>query len=77
MAAVAWRYFGLRKEPPALQEFLQQHPEIRTIELRLDNDSPGRMASAHIQKIYADHYQMLDLPPYLEGGDYADVAKTT
>lgn len=63
------------KEPPALQVFLQQHPEIRTIELRLDNDSPGRMASAHIQKIYADHYQMLDLPPYLEGGDYADVAK--
>lgn len=63
------------KEPPALQEFLQQHPEIRTIELRLDNDSPGRMASAHIQKIYADHYQMLDLPPCLEGGDYADVAK--
>ena len=42
MAAVTWRYFGLRKEPPALQE-LQQHPEIRTIELRLDNDSPGRM----------------------------------
>ena len=64
------------KEPPALQEFLQQHPEIRTIELRLDNDSPGRMASAHIQKIYADHYQMLDLPPCLEGGDYADVAKS-
>ena len=56
------------KEPPALQEFLQQHPEIRTIELRLDNDSPGRMASAHIQKIYADHYQMLDLPPCLEAG---------
>ena len=63
------------KEPVALQEFLQQHSEIRTIALRLDNDSPGRMASAHIQKIYADRYRVLDLPPGIEGGDYADVAK--
>ena len=63
------------KEPVALQEFLQQHPGIRTIELRLDNDSPGRMASAHIQKIYADRYRVLDLPPGIENGDYADMAK--
>ena len=33
------------KEPLALQEFLRQHPEITTIELRLDNDAKGRMAS--------------------------------
>ena len=32
------------KEPLALQEFLRQHPEITTIELRLDNDAKGRMA---------------------------------
>ena len=63
------------KEPMALQEFLQQHPEIKTIELRLDNDARGRMASACIQKIYADRYHVLDLPPGIEGGDYADVAK--
>ena len=29
------------KEPLALQEFLRQHPEITTIELRLDNDAKG------------------------------------
>ena len=63
------------KEPLALQEFLRQHPEITTIELRLDNDSPGRMASAHIQKIYADRYTVHDLPPNIENGDYADMAK--
>ncbi|MCO7109760.1 hypothetical protein NIA69_12230 [Gemmiger formicilis] len=28
----------------------------------------GRMASVGIQKIYADHYQMLDLPPCIENG---------
>ncbi len=54
-------------ESRQLQEFLQQHPEIRTIELRLDNDSPGRMASAHIQKI-SDHYQMLIYRPTLRAG---------
>ena len=63
------------KEPVALQEFLQQHPEITTIELRQDNDARGRMASACIQKIYADRYKVLDLPPGIEGGDYADLAK--
>lgn len=38
------------KEPLALQEFLRQHPEITTIELRLDNDAKGRMASVGIRK---------------------------
>ncbi len=40
------------KEPLAsLQELLRQHPEITTIELRLDNDAKGRMASVGIRKI--------------------------
>ena len=58
----------------ALQEFLRQHPEITTIELRLDNDAKGRMASVGIQKIYADRYTVHDLPPNIENGDYADMA---
>ena len=64
------------KEPLALQEFLRQHPEITTIELRLDNDAKGRMASVGIQKIYADRYTVHDLPPDIENGDYADMAKS-
>lgn len=63
------------KEPLALQEFLRQHPEITTIELRLDNDAKGRMASVGIRKIYADRYTVHDLPPNIENGDYADMAK--
>ena len=64
------------KEPLALQEFLRQHPEITTIELRLDNDAKGRMASVGIRKIYADRYTVHDLPPDIENGDYADMAKS-
>lgn len=64
------------KEPLALQEFLRQHPEITTIELRLDNDAKGRMASVGIRKIYADRYAVHDLPPNIENGDYADMAKS-
>ena len=60
----------------ALHEFLRQHPEITTIELRLDNDAKGRMASVGIQKIYADRYTVHDLPPNIENGDYADMAKS-
>ena len=63
------------KEPLALQEFLRQHPEITTIELRLDNDAKGRMASVGIRKIYADRSAVHDLPPDIENGDYADMAK--
>ena len=63
------------KEPLALQEFLRQHPEITTIELRLDNDAKGRMASVNIQNLYREKYQVCDLPPDIENGDYADMAK--
>ena len=63
------------KEPLALQEFLRQHPEITTIELRLDNDAKGRMASVGIQNLYREKYQVCDLLPDIENGDYADMAK--
>ena len=58
-----------------MQEFLRRHPEVTTIELRLDNDSRGRMASECIQKVYAKRYNLLDLPPEIVNGDYADMAK--
>ena len=39
-------------------------------------DAKGRMASVGIWKIYADRYTVHDLPPNIENGDYADMAKT-
>ena len=33
------------------------------------------MASVGIRKIYADRYTVHDLPPNIENGDYADMAK--
>ena len=64
-----------RKEPKALQNFLQHHPEVVRIELCLDNDAPGRAASTCLQKIYAGRYLVADRPPAIENGDYADLAK--
>ena len=62
-------------EVRSVREFLRQHPEITTIELRLDNDAKGRMASVGIQNLYREKYQVCDLPPDIENGDYADMAK--
>ena len=33
------------------------------------------MASVGIRKIYGDRYAVYDLPPNIENGDYADMAK--
>ena len=52
------------KEPLALQEFLRQHPEITTIELRLDNDAKGRMASVGMQYLRIPPWQ--GTPPMSE-----------
>ena len=33
------------------------------------------MASVGIQNLYREKYQVCDLPPNIENGDYADMAK--
>ena len=38
-------------------------------------DAKGRMASVGIQNLYREKYQVCDLPPNIENGDYADMAK--
>ena len=58
----------------ALEQFLKTHPEVNTINLCLDNDKPGRMASAAIAQKYQDQgYTVLESCP--EHKDYNDDLK--
>lgn len=63
------------QSPRALEAFLIRHPEIEEIEVCTDRDAAGRFAAEHIIGAYGDKYQMIDNPPDLEQGDYADLAQ--
>lgn len=65
----------ISRPPAALEEFLRRHPEIVEIELCLDNDARGRAASAAMARYYQPRFAILDCPPPIAGGDYADLAK--
>ena len=58
---------GVSKEakalPPALEHFLQVQPQIRTLQLHLDNDDTGRGAAAKIAEALRDKYTVSDRPP--------------
>lgn len=49
--------------PVALSQFLQDHPEIRTIRLHLDNDEVGRGAAQGILGGLKGKYEVIDDPP--------------
>ncbi len=49
--------------PVALQRFLDQHPQVRTLRLHLDNDEVGRGATAGIMEGLKDKYTVIDEPP--------------
>lgn len=49
--------------PVALAEYLKTHPNITTIRLHLDNDQPGRDATALIMQQLSDRYIVKDEPP--------------
>lgn len=49
--------------PVALQRFLNQHPQIHTLRLHLDNDAVGRGAAAGILEGLKDKYTVIDEPP--------------
>ena len=49
--------------PVALQRFLNQHPNIHTLRLHLDNDAVGRGAAAGILEGLKDKYTVIDEPP--------------
>ena len=59
------------KIPAALDNALQNHPEVKTIALHLDNDYAGRSAARSITEQLQDRYVIRDEPPAF-GKDYND-----
>ena len=57
--------------PPALRQYLSDHPQVRTINLHLDTDPPGREATRAIISATPEHITCLDKPPPV-GKDYND-----
>lgn len=54
---------GMLGDAP-LETFLQEHPQIKSIRLCLDNDEPGREAVARLSVKYrAQGYEVEDTPP--------------
>jgi len=49
--------------PPALRQYLADHPKIRKIHLHLDNDLTGRQATAAIMALLPKEYEAQDEPP--------------
>lgn len=66
---------GGRKLPKALEQFLQDYPDISHIYLHLDNDDPGREATKNIQALLKEKYVVKDQPPP-DGKDYNDYLKS-
>ena len=61
---------GSIRSPVALEQYLKDNPGVTRIVLCLDNDGPGRAASAAIQKCLPQ-YEVIDNPPR-RGKDYND-----
>ena len=61
---------GSIRFPAALEQYLKDNPCVERIVLCLDNDEPGRAASAAIQKEFSE-YEVIDNPPR-SGKDYND-----
>lgn len=59
---------GTYHTPAALQQYLKDNPSVRQIVLCLDNDEPGRIASAAIKELLKE-YEVIDNPPP-KGKDY-------
>ena len=59
------------KLPLALEQYLKDHQETKTIRLHLDNDAAGRGCSEYIISSMSSKYTVLDEPPP-SGKDYND-----
>ena len=53
----------ISKLPAALDNALQNHPEVKTIALHLDNDNAGRAAALSITEQLKDRYEIRNEPP--------------
>ena len=53
-----------RRLPVALQNMLENHPEVTTVHLHLDNDTAGRAAACNIEDQLKNRYNVrLEFPP--------------
>lgn len=57
--------------PLALKQFLSEHPEVKKIHLRLDNDYAGRIATEALKHFLSEKYKVKEYPPK-RGKDYND-----
>ena len=57
--------------PLALNAYIENHPNLRTLYLHFDNDEIGRKATEQIKTTLRDKYEILDEPPR-SGKDYND-----
>ena len=57
--------------PLALKQFLSEHPEVKKIHLRLDNDYAGRIATEALKHFLSEKYEVKEYPPK-RGKDYND-----
>jgi hypothetical protein len=57
--------------PPALAQYLSEHPDTRRVHLHLDNDFAGRRATEAIMTVLPKNYEVSDEPPP-SGKDYND-----
>lgn len=73
MLSLGGVYKTMRKEtmPVALERYLDEHPNITTIRLHLDNDDIGRDAAIGIIEGLKNRYMVFDEPP-AEGKDVND-----
>ena len=59
--------------PAALVRYLSEHPRIRRVVLRLDNDTAGRIAAETIKTLLPRKYAVtVDIQPPPQGKDYND-----
>ena len=57
--------------PLALKQFLSEHPEVKKVHLRLDNDYAGRIATEALKHFLSEKYEVsVHLPK--KGKDYND-----
>ena len=61
----------LMNTPIALSQYLKNRPHIKTINLHLDNDYVGRMATKALVAALSNDYTVIDEPPK-NGKDYND-----
>ena len=57
--------------PLALKQFFSEHPEVKRIHLRLDNDYAGKTATETLKRFLSEKYEVKENPPK-RGKDYND-----